>query len=206
MTGGARVTQPAHGIELPEFLDSLGLARRAAALAAGVLAGQTRDWDGAPKVLHSLEVAALLHNTGWPEHVVAAGAVHDVLEDTDLPVDEIAAQLGEQVAELVLAVSEDETIEDYGERKAALRHQAAAAGIEALGIFAADKVSKVRELRAQIACRRMGEPGSAERRRAHYEASLALLREHAAEMPLVRQLGFELWALRRLPPAAERAD
>ena len=45
------------------------------------------------------------------------------------------------------AVSDDPTIEDVARRRAALRRQVAAAGEDAAAVFAADKISKVRELR-----------------------------------------------------------
>ena len=52
---------------------------------------------------------------------------------------------------LVETVSGDPSIVDERERKAALRRKVAAAGSEAAAIFAADKVSKVRELRIRKA-------------------------------------------------------
>ena len=56
------------------------------------------------------------------------------------------------------AVTEDEHISGYATRKAALRRQAEAAGTDALLVFAADKVSKVRELPVE-------RPGPRRRRR-----------------------------------------
>ncbi|MGH2763412.1 MAG: hypothetical protein ACRDL4_06640 [Thermoleophilaceae bacterium] len=68
-------------------------------------------------------------------------------------------------------------------------------------VYAADKVTKARELRAQAARAEaaLDEP-DLRRRLEHYEHSLAMLREVAADLPLVHQLAFELWALRALPP------
>jgi hypothetical protein len=51
----------------------------------------------------------------------------------------------------VLAVSDDDRIMGYRERKAALRRQVADAGEDALALFAADKVSKLRERRRETA-------------------------------------------------------
>jgi (p)ppGpp synthase/HD superfamily hydrolase len=44
--------------------------------------GQRRQVDGAPFIEHSLEVALLLYRAGAPDHVIAAGVLHDVLETT----------------------------------------------------------------------------------------------------------------------------
>ena len=45
----------------------------------------------------------------------------------------------------------------------------------------------------------LGDP-ALQRRLAHYEESLALLRAADAHPRMVDQLAFELWALRALPP------
>ena len=74
--------------------------------------------------------------------------LHDTVEDTEADLSDIAACFGSEVAALVTAMTEDESIEDFGERKAALRAQIAAAGPDATAVYAADKVTKVRELRA----------------------------------------------------------
>ncbi len=41
------------------------------------------DKVGAPYITHPVRVAALLAQRGWPDEVVAAGYLHDVVEDTD---------------------------------------------------------------------------------------------------------------------------
>ena len=60
---------------------------------------------------------------------------------------ELQKRFGVRVAKIVLAVSEDKSIDGYQTRKAALRQQVAGAGPEALTVFAADEISKARELR-----------------------------------------------------------
>jgi (p)ppGpp synthase/HD superfamily hydrolase len=190
---------------IPSFLDELPLARDAVVYASERHAGQRRKVDEAPFVLHPLEVAALLHNSRHPEPVVAAGALHDTVEDTHAEPSEIRERFGNEVAALVAAVTEDPTIDDYAERKAQLRRQVAEHGPEAAAVYAADKVAKVRELRGRAACDRgllAGEEGS--RKLDHYRESLDMLEHVAPEEPLVRQLRFELEALAALPPAGAR--
>jgi len=168
-----------HGFDIQElmartdFVEGSPLTRDALAFAADRHAGQTRSSDGAPFVTHPVEVACLLHEAGCSDEVVAAGVLHDVLEDTDVEWEELAGRFGERVAGLVAAVSDDPSIEDGAERKAALRRQVAASGTEASVIFAADKVSKVRELRQR---RSRGEAGEDDRLKLdHYRASLEML-------------------------------
>lgn len=184
-------------------------ARAALDFAREMHAGQSRETDGAPFILHPREVASLLRRDGAPDHLIAAGALHDVLEKTPAVVAELRERFGSTIAKLVVAVSEDSRAGGYAARKAKLRASVAAAGEEALKLFAADKISKVRELRrldstaATQAPRTPRERQTNERRLAHYRECLVLLQERLPGSPLVRQLEAEL---RRLPRDATHAQ
>lgn len=181
------------------FVDSSPLTREALDLASHWHEGQTREVGGIPFVTHPVEVACLLHEAGYPDEVVAAGVLHDVLEDTDVQRAELERRFGERVAGLVAAVSEDPSIEDRGERKAALRAQVAAADADAAAVFAADKISKTRELRKR---RRRGRLDRQDRGKlAHYEASLELLSAALPGNSLVERLRAELDQLEPQPAA-----
>ncbi|MDQ3849868.1 MAG: HD domain-containing protein [Actinomycetota bacterium] len=192
-------------LPVPTFLLDLPLAREALRCAARLHHGQRREVDAAPFVLHPLEVASLLHNTGHPDPVIAAGVLHDTIEDTDARISDIERRFGGEVAAIVAAMTEDPRIEPFEERKAALRRQIADFGRDASAVYAADKVAKVRELRAQAA----RDPGvlhavkeDTHSKLDHYVESLAMLEQIAPQHPLVRQLRFELEVLRALPPHA----
>lgn len=180
-----------------DFVQRSPLTRNALDFAALRHAGQTRDDGDAPFVTHPVEVACLLHEAGYSDEVVAAGVLHDILEDTDVQRDELQELFGPRVAELVGAVTDDPTIDDRAERKTALRDQVAHAGECAAVVFAADKVSKVRELRAR------GRHGRFQRtdevKLEHYRASLEMLSELIPAHPLVGQLREELEAVHGLP-------
>jgi (p)ppGpp synthase/HD superfamily hydrolase len=180
-----------------DFVERSPLTRDALAFADERHAGQTRDLDDLPFVTHPVEVACLLHESGYSDEVVAAGVLHDVLEDTDAERSELEARFGGRVAELVGAVTEDPSIVDDGERKAALRLQVAHSGECAAVVFAADKVSKARELRMRAA--RGGHQEKDDGRIAHYWASLEMLSELIPGHSLVDELRMELEALRALP-------
>ena len=173
-----------------DFVERSPLTRDALAFAADRHAGQTRDDDAVPFVTHPVEVACLLNEAGYSDDVVAAGVLHELLEDTDVERPELASRFGERVAALVTAVSDDPSIEDEAERKAALRRQVAASGREAGAIFAADKVSKTRELRERIG---RGEASEGDHLKLdHYRASLDMLDELMPGLDLVEQLRSEL--------------
>jgi len=160
-------------------------------------AGQRRSSDGTPFIEHPFEVGWLLYRGGAPDHVIAAGVLHDILEKTAVSAAELSKRFGLRVAMLVQAVSEDAALHGYAKRKAALRRQVAVAGPEALTIFAADKVSKVRELHGAIRTatrqgERIDESLIRPRRLAHYRRCLGLLEERLTGSPLVEQLRADL--------------
>ena len=69
-------------------------------------AGQRRESDGAAFVLHPLEVASLLHHVAYPDHVVAAGILHDTIEDGPATIQTIEARFGEAVAAIDVAADD----------------------------------------------------------------------------------------------------
>jgi (p)ppGpp synthase/HD superfamily hydrolase len=82
--------------------------------------------------------------------VIAAGVLHDVIEDTAAGAADLRGRFRLRVTELVIAVSEDDRIADHHARKAALRAQVAASGHDALLLFAADKIFNIRALRTVL--------------------------------------------------------
>jgi (p)ppGpp synthase/HD superfamily hydrolase len=189
----------------PPFVAGRPLVRAALVWATRMHRGQSRTVDDAPFILHPVEVAALLSGRGCDEHVIAAGLLHDAVENTGARVEDIRERFGDRVADIVAAVTEDATIEDYAARKAALRERVARSGPDAHAVFAADKLAKTRELRAQAAqSRRVLDDPALRRRLEHYELSLAMLQAEASDLAFVHHLTFELWALRTLPPRGAR--
>jgi (p)ppGpp synthase/HD superfamily hydrolase len=63
--------------------------------------GQLRKGSATPYVEHVVGVAMVLDRLGYPEDVVIAGLLHDVVEDTDATLDEVRARFGPEVAALV---------------------------------------------------------------------------------------------------------
>ncbi len=143
-------------------------------------------------------MASLLDRSHYPDHVVAAAVLHDVLEDTDAERGELESQFGREVSELVDLVSDDPSIPDEEDRKDDVRERVRHAGGYAAVVYAADKVSKVRELRALLVKGLVRQ--DAEIKLQRYEKSLAMLEEVIPGSRLVELLRFELEALEELPP------
>jgi hypothetical protein len=193
-----------HDVDLT-FLRDLPLTQAATDFAREQHSGQRRQVDGASFLLHPLEVASLLGRSHYPDHVIAAAVLHDVLEDTDADRSELESRFGAEVSELVALVSDDPSILDEERRKDDVRDRVRRAGGYAPVVYAADKVSKVRELRTLL----VGgfDPREAQKKSRRYRRSLEMLEQEIPGSRLVEILRFELEALDELPPQAghERA-
>ncbi len=84
--------------------DDLNLIRRSWAFCLEQHRNQKRA-SGEPYVIHPLEVAQVLAELRMDATAIAAGLLHDAVEDTDVSTDEIARRFGQQVAHIVDGVT-----------------------------------------------------------------------------------------------------
>ncbi|MCB0826173.1 MAG: bifunctional (p)ppGpp synthetase/guanosine-3',5'-bis(diphosphate) 3'-pyrophosphohydrolase [Armatimonadetes bacterium] len=99
-------------------MSELPLLNRAALFAAEKHKHQTRDGEAAlPYVAHCFEVASNLRIIGGElnEDILCAAILHDTIEDTEATYEEVAAQFGERVADIVASVTRDEPSEEETE-------------------------------------------------------------------------------------------
>jgi (p)ppGpp synthase/HD superfamily hydrolase len=185
------------------------LIGKALEMAESAHAGQTRNGSGGMAYIHHpVAVAELLAEHGFDESTVAAALLHDVVEDSEASVEDVDARFGERVAQLVAALTEDETIEPFERRKDAHRRHVEAVGEDALAIYAADKLSNIRVLRRALASE--GESAGEEFeapldvKERVWEADLEMLRREAPELPFVDELAGELAKLRETRATAAR--
>lgn len=80
------------------------LVQRAYRLAESAHEGQTRA-SGEPYIGHCLAVAAILAELCVPPAVIAAGLLHDTVEDTELTLNDIQRDFGDEIALLVDGVT-----------------------------------------------------------------------------------------------------
>ena len=80
---------------------------RALRLAASAHRDQVRKGSGVPYVEHPMAVALILDRSGFDEEVATAGLLHDLVEDTDVTLDEIREAFGERIAAIVAGCSEE---------------------------------------------------------------------------------------------------
>ncbi len=120
---------------------------RAMDLAARWHDGQFRKHpiERTPYVAHPASVGLVLLHLGYDEEVVAAGILHDVIEDCDVTFDDVAAATSFRVAELVDWVSERKDLA-WPQRKELYCQRLEQAPEGALAICAADHVYNLRSI------------------------------------------------------------
>jgi GTP pyrophosphokinase len=90
--------------------DDLGLIKKAYEFSLHHHQGQKRA-SGEPYLVHPLEVASVLADMRLDTTAIAAGLLHDSIEDTEVTVDDIRKEFGEQVAHIVEGVTKISKIE-----------------------------------------------------------------------------------------------
>jgi len=128
------------------------LLRRAYVYSARAHRGQVRV-SGEPYLVHPLEVARILAEMHLDEVAIAAGLLHDLLEDTWVSEEELEAQFGEHISGLVKALTKITTMEQsYAAREAAQAENvrrmllASIADVRVILVKLADRLHNMRTL------------------------------------------------------------
>lgn len=121
--------------------------REAAEFARRAHKGQRRKQSGEPYAEHPAAVAALVAEAKLDPKLVTAAHLHDVIEKTSVTRAELESRFGAEIASLVAALSENDGIPYYAERKRALRDQVIDSGWDATVIYTADRLANLRDWR-----------------------------------------------------------
>ncbi len=137
-------------ISRPESLD---LIHRAYEYAEEKHAGQYRK-SGEPYVTHVLHVAYILAQLTTSPTTIAAGLLHDVIEDCDVSFEELASDFNEEIATLVESVTKIGNIEFKDEKEyQAANHRkifiAMAKDVRVIFIKLVDRLHNMRTLQFQ---------------------------------------------------------
>ena len=127
---------------------SVGLILKAAAFAANKHRSQRRkDVEASPYINHPIALANLLANEGGIEDpvVLCAALLHDTIEDTNTTFDELSAAFGEQIASVVMEVTDDKTLSKATRKQRQIAH-APHASPQAKLVKLADKTCNLRDL------------------------------------------------------------
>lgn len=127
------------------------LLDRAIVFAVRAHAGTERRGKGFPYIVHIMEAVEIVATMTPDQELLAAAALHDTIEDTDTTVEQIRAEFGDRVAELVASESEDKGCgvskeESWHARKQAAIDRLAHASHDSKIVALGDKLSNMRAI------------------------------------------------------------
>lgn len=104
---------------------------------------QIRKSNGKPMIYHPLAVAEILESFNYSDEIIAAGYLHDTIEDTTTTIEDIKKSFGNEVAKLVLNASESDKSLSWEERKKETIEKVKNSPIEDIVVILADKIHNV---------------------------------------------------------------
>lgn len=133
-----------------KYIDT-DLLDRAIVFAVHAHHNSERRGKGFPYIVHPMEAVEIVATITPDQELLAAAALHDTIEDTDVTVDELRREFGNRIADLVHAES-DQQMEGVSEeeswhaRKQAAIDRLAAASHDAKIVAMGDKLSNMRAI------------------------------------------------------------
>jgi myo-inositol-1(or 4)-monophosphatase len=127
------------------------LLDRAIIFAVKAHAGTERRGKGYPYIVHPLEAVEIVATMTADQELLAAAALHDTVEDTDVTVEQIRAEFGERIASLVADESDEMPAglteeESWHARKRAAIDRLSKASHDAKIVALGDKLSNMRAI------------------------------------------------------------
>ena len=127
------------------------LLDRAIVFAVRAHAGTERRGKGFPYIVHPLEAVEIVATMTADQELLAAAALHDTVEDTDVTVEQIRAEFGDRIASFVAAESDEphqrpDSVENWHARKQAAIDRIARASHDAKMVALGDKLSNMRAI------------------------------------------------------------
>ena len=128
------------------------LVSEAIAFSAMVHDGMRRRKSDAPYILHPMEVGAIVGTMTDDQEVIAAGVLHDVVEDAGITLKEVGEKFGQRVMELVASETENKREELPPEdtwrirKEESLEKLRTTNDIEVSMLWIGDKLSNIRAI------------------------------------------------------------
>jgi guanosine-3',5'-bis(diphosphate) 3'-pyrophosphohydrolase len=128
--------------------NDLKLLLKALAFAAARHKDQRRkDVEASPYINHPIALADILCNEGHitDMEVICSALLHDTVEDTDTEAEEIEAEFGRAILDIVMEVTDDKTLPKEVRKQAQIEH-ATALSDKAKLVKLADKIANLRDV------------------------------------------------------------
>ena len=127
------------------------LLDRAIVFAVRAHAGTERRGKGFPYIVHPMEAVEIVATMTPDQELLAAAALHDTVEDTDVTIEQIRSEFGERVASFVAEESDEphqrpDSVENWRARKQAAIDRLAHASRDAKMVALGDKLSNMRAI------------------------------------------------------------
>ena len=127
------------------------LLDRAIEFAVHAHAGIERRGKGFPYIVHPMEAVEIVATMTSDQELLAAAVLHDVVEDTDITIDQIRREFGERIASIVAVESDncDTTVRPsttWHDKKQAAITRLSRAPYDAKMVALGDKLSNMRAI------------------------------------------------------------
>ena len=99
-----------------------------------------------PMIMHPISVAELLEEYDYDDNVVAAGYLHDVVEDTKYTIEDIEKEFGKDIASLVMGASEPDKSLSWEERKQHTIDETKILPLRNKLVICADKINNLEDM------------------------------------------------------------
>ena len=133
-----------------KFIDT-DLLDRAIVFAVKAHHNTERRGKGFPYIVHPMEAVEIVATITSDQELLAAAALHDTVEDTEVTIEQLRAEFGDRVADLVYAESDRFTEgvseeDSWHDRKQAAIDRLASASHDAKVVAMGDKLSNMRAI------------------------------------------------------------
>jgi (p)ppGpp synthase/HD superfamily hydrolase len=108
--------------------------------------GQYRKNTDIPYIIHPVAVGMMLMKAGYSDEVVAAGILHDTVEDTPLTLEDIKEEFGAKIVEIVEGSSEPDKSLPWKARKEHTIEFLKTASEDVRAVVCADKLHNIRSI------------------------------------------------------------
>lgn len=124
----------------------MDIIEKALQMASRAHQNQYRKNTDIPYIAHPVAVGMMLMKEGYSEELVAAGILHDTVEDTDLTLEDMIREFGSGIAEIVAGCSEPDKSLPWKERKEHTIEFLKTAPEEIRVVACADKLHNIRSI------------------------------------------------------------
>ncbi|MBP5204258.1 HD domain-containing protein [bacterium] len=131
-----------------ELINPNTVTHQALQFAIKAHSGQVRKREPhLPMVIHPISVANILRDYGCDDNVIAAGYLHDVVEDTSYTLEDIRKEFGEDIEHLVEVATEPDKSLEWEERKQHTIDTVKNLSTREKLVIMADKINNIEEIR-----------------------------------------------------------